>query len=481
MENDTTPNYSGPELCALQAHEVVALLRKGEVSVDELVDASMQRHRETDPVINAMPITCFERAKEASRHLPATATEGRGALHGLPVGIKDLTAVSGVRSTWGTPALADFVPDKSDPLVEKIEERGGLVVGKTNTPEFGAGGNTFNAIFGPTRNPWNTRLTSSGSSGGTAAQLITGQTWLSQGSDHGGSLRTPAAYCGVVGLRPSPGIVAGGPAEAGFITEGVQGPMARSVADCALFLDTMSGFDPRYPLSYPPAPDSYFESIKSATPQGLRIAYTADMDGQCPVEPEMRNHIEAALAAMERAGSQVAAAELHLDGLKRAYLVQRGILWATMMRDIDPAVRKGFKQTLEGNVQEGLALTINDIVDSQKMRSRIYDEMENLFKNFDVLASPVVGCMPFPIEMEWVQSINGEHLSHYMDWLGFAFLATAAGLPAISVPVGFTPEGLPVGLQLVGPPRGETKLLQAARAVEMVFGGPLAVIDPKEG
>lgn len=479
MNETIVQDYTGPDLCKLQAHEVVDLLKRREISPKDLLDASRQRHNETDPAINAMPVVCFERAEEASRHLPESAFEGRGALHGLPVGIKDLSAVKGVRTTWGTLALADFVPDKSDLLVELIEARGGLVVGKTNTPEFGAGGNTFNAVYGPTRNPWDTRLTPAGSSGGAAAQLITGQTWLSHGSDHGGSLRTPASFCGVVGLRPSPGLVAGGPAIAGFITEGAQGPMARSVTDCALFLDTMSGFDQRYPISYPADPKPYVEFVESATPQGLRIAYTADMNGQCEVDPEVRTHIEAALADIEKAGATVVEADVKLDGLKRAYLVQRGLLWATLMRDIAPEIRAGFKETLENNVRFGLALTMDDIVDSQLVRSRIYDEMLRLFESCDVLASPVVGCMPHPVETEWVREIGGRPLNHYMDWLSFAFLATAVGLPAISVPVGLGPRGLPVGLQLIGAPRSEGALLAAARAVEMVFDGPLPVMDPK--
>jgi amidase len=255
--------------------------------------------------------------------------------------------------------------------------------------------------------------------------------------------------------------------------------MARSVTDCALFLDTMSRFDPRYPISYPADPQPYVEAVERATPRGLRIAYTPDMDGQCEVDPEVRGHIEAALAKMSGAGATVEAANVKLDGLKRAYLVQRGLLWATLMRDIAPEIRAGFKPTVESNIQYGLALTMDDIVDSQRIRSRIYDDMLKLFTHHDVLASPVVGCMPHPVETEWVREINGKPLNHYMDWLSFAFLATAAGLPAISVPVGLGPRGLPVGLQLVGAPRGESALLAAARAVEMVFGGPMPVIDPK--
>ena len=472
-----TPAYSGPDLCALSAVDVVDLLRRGNVSPDELITASETRHAQTDPALNAMPTPCFDRARKAARSLTAPS-ETRGALYGLPVGIKDLTAVEGIRTTWGTAALADYVPEASDPLVELIERRGGLVIGKTNTPEFGAGANTFNAIFGATRNPHDTRLNPAGSSGGAAAGLAVGQTWLSHGSDHGGSLRTPAAYCGVVGLRPSPGLVAGGPAQAGYITEGVQGPMARSVTDLALFLDTMTGFDPRYPLSYPADPAPYRDAVTRAEPASLRIGYLPDLSGESAVDPEMRDHIDTAMTLMSTAGASVDTVTPDLSGMRRAYYVQRALLWATLMRDIDPAVREKFKPTLEGNLRDGLALTMDDIIDSQLIRSRLYDAVQSVFDHVDVLACPVVGTMPHPVEEEWVRRIDGKELTFYMDWLDCGFLATALGLPAMSVPVGRDAAGIPVGLQLIGKPRGESALLAAARSVELVFGGPQPVIDP---
>lgn len=472
-----TPAYSGPDLCALSAVAVVDLLRRGDVSPEELIAASETRHAQTDPALNAMPTTCFDRARKAARSLPVPS-ETRGALYGLPVGIKDLTAVEGVRTTWGTAALADYVPEASDPLVELIERRGGLVIGKTNTPEFGAGANTFNAIFGATRNPHDTRLNPAGSSGGAAAGLAVGQTWLSHGSDHGGSLRTPAAYCGVVGLRPSPGLVAGGPAQAGYITEGVQGPMARSVTDLALFLDTMTGFDPRYPLSYPADPAPYRDAVTRAEPASLRIGYLPDLSGESAVDPEMRDHIDTAMTRMASAGAAVETLTPDLSGMRRAYYVQRGLLWATLMRDIDPAVRAKFKPTLEGNLRDGLALTMDDIIDSQLIRSRLFDTVQAVFDHVDVLACPVVGTMPHPVGEEWVRRIDGKELTFYMDWLDCGFLATALGLPALSVPVGRNAAGMPVGLQLIGKPRGERNLIAAARSVELVFGGPLPAIDP---
>ena len=474
----TAPAYTGPELCARTATEVVRLLKRGEISPIELVDVAQERHSQTDTAINAMPTVCFDRARDAAR----TITQGHAAdprlLHGLPLGIKDLLPVEGVRTTFGTPGLADYMPEASDPLVTRIEARGGLVIGKTNTPEFGAGANTFNAVLGTTRNPWDTRLNPAGSSGGAAAQLITGQAWLSHGSDHGGSLRTPAAYCGVVGLRPSPGIAGGGPDAAGFIIEGLQGPMARNVRDCALFLDVMAGFDPVFPISYPPdAAGPYQEAVDRAE-GALRIAWSADLDGECPVDPDMLTHLEDALAQLARDGHHIDAPDISLPNMKRTYYTLRGILWASLMRDIDPSIRAGFKSTLEDNIQRGLALTMDDIVDAQTGRTTIYHNLRKLLLDFDVLACPVVGCMPKPVEVEWIKGVGGQGFDFYMDWLAHAFPATVAGLPAMSVPVGLTKDGLPVGLQLVGRPRGEAALLAAAALVERAVGGPLPVIDP---
>jgi amidase len=474
----TRPEYTGPDLCALSASEVVDLLRRREVSPPELIDAAERRHAETDPAINAMPTTCFDRARAAAAKLEPGDPDDPRQLLGLPLGIKDLTPVAGVRCTFGTPGLADYVPETSDPIVTRIEDRGGLVVGKTNTPEFGAGANTFNAVLGTTRNPWDTRLNPAGSSGGAAAQLAVGQVWLSHGSDHGGSLRTPAAYCGVVGLRPSPGRAGGGPDAAGFIIEGLQGPMARNVRDCALFLDVMSGFDPLHPISYPPDPAGSCQQAVDQADGAVRIAWSADLGGHCPVDADMRTHLEAVLSRLERDGHTVEGAVLELPEMKRTYYTLRGILWASLMRDIDPAVRSGFKPTLEDNVRRGLALTMDDIVDAQIGRTRIYHELRTLLEDFDVLACPVVGCMPQPVEVEWVPEVGGRRLDFYMDWLAHAFPATIAGLPALSLPIGLTEKGLPVGLQLLGRPRGERALLAAASLLERSLGGPLGVIEP---
>jgi len=474
---DTEAPFTGPELCRLQAHEVVTLLHRREISPADLLAAARTRTEAVEPAINAMPTTCWERAAAAAGRLEAGEKDRPGRLGGLPLGIKDLTPVAGVRTTYGTPGMADHVPDSSDPLVERIEARGGLVVGKTNTPEMGAGANTFNEIFGATLNPHDTTLNAGGSSGGAAAGLATGEVWLSHGSDHGGSLRTPAAYCGIVGLRPSPGRAGGGAPDAAFIIESAQGPMARSVTDCALFLDTMAGFEPRFPISYP-APDTPFREAVRREASRPRIGFAPDLRGFGAVDGEMRDHLSGVMALLARNGAVVEEAAPDVTGLERTYHALRGILWATTARGLPIDVRKHFKKTLEENTRAGEAMTMNDISAAQTGRSRLYAEMLRFFEDFDVLAMPVVGCMPRPQTEEWVREIGGQKLGGYMDWLRFAFLATVTGLPAMSVPVGLGPRGLPVGLQLVGRPRDEAGMLRVARFVELACGGPLPPRDP---
>ena len=299
-------DFTGPELCALEAHQVVDLLRKKEVSPKELLDASFARIADVEPAINAMVTTCPERAYAAANAFDDQQPDHPGWLGGLPIGIKDLDHVKGVRCTSGTKALADNISTHSDHFVERLEERGGIVVGKTNSPEMGAGGNTFNDVFGHTKNPWNTSLNPGGSSGGAAASLATGETWLSQGSDHGGSLRTPSAYCGIVGFRPSPGRVAATlmtGRQAGFFTEAIIGPMARSVRDCALFLDAMAGFESRVPFSYP-SPAVPFQDAVLQADEKVRIAFAPDLNGLCPVEPVIANALSETMKRLWRQAAQ---------------------------------------------------------------------------------------------------------------------------------------------------------------------------------
>ena len=474
---EQSPVFTGPELCSFEAHEIIALLRKGEVTPRELLDAAFARINEVNPVINAFPTLCEDRAYAAVTDLDQSHSGHPGWMGGLPIGIKDLTEVAGVRTTHGTEGLRNFVPTESYPLVTLLEQRGGIVVGKTNTPELGAGGNTYNAVFGATLNPWNTELNAGGSSGGAAASLATGATWLSHGSDHGGSLRTPAAYCGIVGMRPSPGIAGGASLNTGFMIEGTQGPMARSVRDCALFLDAMSGYDARYPISFP-APNVPFQQAVDRADGQFRIAFSPVLGGMAQADADMLTHLRGVMQVLAQNGAVVDETDPDIPNLERTYHILRGILWATINRRMPQSVSQHYKDTLAENTAFGEALTMSDVADAQLDRSIIYNNMLDFFDEWDVLACPVVGCMPHPQDEEWVRHIGGESLNGYMDWLRYAFLATTCGLPAISVPVGLGPGGLPVGVQLIGKPRGEADLLAAARFVEMSVGGPLLPIDP---
>lgn len=461
----------------MSACDAVDLLRSKTVSPKELLDASKQWVEAIEPDINAMPTRCWDRAESALEGIDDDLSDHPGWLGGLPIGIKDLSPVKGVRTTFGTYAMRDNVPDASDPLVVRLEDRGGIVVGKTNTPEFGAGANTFNSVFGMTRNPWNTSLNAGGSSGGAAASLASGEVWLSQGSDLAGSLRTPAAFCGVVGFRPSPGVAGGGPGGLGFHTEGVSGPMARSVEDCALFLDAMAGFDPGNPISFPAPDQSYRETVRQASGK-IRIAYSHDMNGFGLTSKAMENDLRNALTTIERDGSVVEEAFPDLPELDLTYRTLRAMLWAALPGRAPESYQQHYKDTLRENIDYGRNLTIDDVLDAQANRSILFDNVVNFLDDFDVLACPVVGLHPGPVEQEYPSELDGEPLTDYITWLRYSYLATATGLPAISVPVGFNDQGVPVGLQLIGRHRGEAQLLAAARTIEMAVGGPFGPIDP---
>ncbi len=455
--------FTGPELCALTAVEVRALLKAREISPQDLLDASKTRVKQTEPAQNAMVTQCFERA----RIRPDTL------LGGIPIGIKDLTEVAGVRTTYGTMGFKDHIPEASDPLVLAIEAHGALVVGKTNTPEMGAGANTFNEVFGPTGNPHNRVLNAGGSSGGAASGLATGQVWLSHGSDYGGSLRTPAAYCNVVGLRPSPGRAGG--SNMVFEALGVQGPMARNVADCALFLDAMQGVES--PLSFPAPVTSFLSAVDSA-PNTIRIGYMPDLCGHAPVEGEVSETLANALNLAEKSGCTVEEVVLDTSGMDQAFRAIRALGFATTALSLPESITRYFKATIQGNAADAAALTANDLAKANLTRARLYRDTTALLTHFDILACPVVGLGPLPREIEFPPEVNGVKSRDYLDWLGFSNLASLTSLPALSLPVGRLPSGMPMGIQLIGPNRGEAKLLAAARSLERILAINTSPVDP---
>ncbi|MGP6087125.1 amidase [Antarctobacter jejuensis] len=464
--------FTGPELCQLTACEAVDLLRRGEVSAGELADASLARIEQTSHAVNATVTPCPDRARATAKRADAGSL-----LAGLPIAIKDLTPVAGVRTTFGTPGLADHVPAQSDPLVLRLESRGGVVIGKTNTPEMGAGANTFNPIFGATRNPWHTVMNAGGSSGGAAAGLATGEVWLSQGSDLGGSLRTPASFCGIVGLRPSPGVASSPGGHDLFNVMGVDGPMARTVEDCALFLDAMAGWDASSPLAFPAPERSYLESCRAKAGE-IRIAYAPDLGGLAPVEPEMRRILQDALTGLQAPDVQVTEDSPKATGLVDCFRTFRALGMWTSFKATPARISDQYKPALKANIAEGGRLTVDDIAQANLTRSRLYEVMRHFLSVYDVLACPVTGIGPLPVEIEYPPVIDGVQSRDYLDWLSFAFLATVCGLPALSLPVGRDARGLPIGLQLIGRPRGEARLLQIARRLEEAVGFAATPIDP---
>lgn len=464
----------------MSARAVVALLKASEISPRDVLDAAWERMDQVEPAVNATVIRDEKRSLAALDLLQDRALRSNthpGWLGGLAVGIKDLIAVAGMRATAGSPALSDFVPTESDALIERLEARGAIIAGKTNTPEFGAGGNTFNDVFGATRNPWNTTRNAGGSSGGAAVSLASGEVWLSHGSDLAGSVRTPAALCGVVGLRPSPGRTGGAPADTAFALEAVQGPMARDVRDTALFLDAMAGFDPRHPLSLEEPAHSFQEMLDR--PHGaIRIGFSEDQGGFGPVEPEIRAVLRQAMTQIAGEGLSVEEACPELPNLYETYTTLRGVHYASVTARLPAEVQRYFKPTLRQNRDQGLALTPEQIYDALRARTDLYHRMRRFLETYDVLAIPVVGIAAQPVEQEYPPEVDGEPVTDYVDWLRFSFLSPTTTLPALSMPAGFTSEGLPVGLQLVGPPRGEARLLQVALAIEERLGLPVGPIDP---
>ncbi len=478
MRPETT--FSGSGLCARPARDIVADLRGGDLDPADVLAAAATRIMQVEPDINAMPTTCFDRAREEIGKLPERAARNGGHaawLAGLPIGIKDLNNVAGVRTTFATLALADFVPEISDPMVELLESRGALIVGKTNTPEFGAGGNSTNAVFGSTRNPWDTRMNAGGSSGGAAASLASGEVWLSHGSDLMGSLRTPAAHCGVLGFRTSPGRTGGGPGSAAFLPEALQGPMARDVRDMALFLDAMTGYDPRMPLTLE-APVTPFQSELDQLGRMPRIAFSEDQNGFAFVEQEIRSKLNDAMQAVARAGAKVESTCPDLPLLNETYLSLRGLHYGAVTARLPQNVQEQFGERLRDNIEFGLNQSLSDVYDAMSKRTQLYEIMRLFLSDWDVLAIPVVGIEPVEVEQEYPEMVDGQQIGTYENWLRFSFLATTTLLPAMSMPVGFTNSGLPVGLQLVGPPRGEARLLQVALFIEQALGLPSTPIDP---
>jgi amidase len=470
---------SETELFRLTATELSCKLREGEVSPLEVLDAAADRIEQINPTVNALPLLCLDRARVRARKMlqEVTPTEERGPLWGLPIAVKDYNDLAGVRTTYGSPIFADNVAERSDATVAKLEAAGAIPVGKSNVPEW-AGAHTFNPVFGHTLNPWNRKLSAGGSSGGSAVALATGMVWLATGNDLGGSLRVPASFNSVVGLRPSPGRVPRGRRLPAFDTLWVEGPMGRCVADVALMLDGGAGRSPDDPLSFEHAGTSFLDGL-DATVLPRRVAFSPDL-GVVPMEPEVAEVCASAAGRFAELGAEVCDDAPDFSGVIEAFQTLRGVLIAVLMESLLEEHRERIAPEIVWNIEKGLAVTNSELLSAERIRWQMYHRMAEFFETYDLLLCPTVSVPPFPMEQRYVESIAGQPTQTYIDWIAITFAITMTSCPALSLPVGFTRSGLPVGLQVVGRPRGEGDLLRACHRMEEVLGLASKVpIDPQ--
>ena len=459
---------SDRDLCFTPATELARLYRARRVSPLDVMTAVLARIDAVNPRLNAYVTVARESALAAARR--ATAALGRARalppLHGVPVSIKDLTSTKGIRTTKGSKIFEHHVPDTDALIVERLKAAGAIVVGKTNTPEFGAGANTFNAVFGATRNPWNPALTCGGSSGGAAVALATGMGPLAQGSDLGGSLRTPAAFCGVVGFRTTPGLVPVYPRDLAWDTTSVSGPMARTVADVALMLSVIAGPDDRAPISYDVDTRAFARAVRAPSIKGWRAAWTPDLAGLIPVDEEVAQVAEDATRVFRALGARVERACPDFSEVNEIVLATRGVSFVAQYARHLAEWRSHMQAGLVWNIEQGLKLTPEEIGRGDVLRTTLWHRVRSFMESRDLLLLPTVAVPPFPVEQPYPREINGKPLDHYTHWFFLTYGITLTGLPAISVPCGFTRSGLPVGLQIVGRRRQEAAVLRAAAAFE---------------
>jgi amidase len=451
------------ELCYTPAKKLVRMLRARKVSATEVMRAFLARIEQVNPKVNAIvtlrPEEALKRAKALDRKGAAT-----GPLAGLPIAHKDIVPTKGMRTTYGSPVYAEHVPDEDHVIVGRLRQAGAILIGKTNTPEFATGSQTFNPVFGATRNPYDLSKTCGGSSGGAAVAVATAMLPFADGSDLGSSLRNPASFCNVVGFRPTPGRVPNAPFPNAWDTLWSLGPMARTVEDAALLLSAMAGPDPTAPTSI--AEDGkVFARPLARDFRKVRVAWSRDLGG-LPVDPRVLRALEPMRAVFKSLGCVVEDAEPDLRDADEAFQVQRAVGFVEGYGELLKTERARMKDTVVWNVEEGYKLTAERIASGNLARSRTFHAMRSFLERYEFLVLPTVQVPPFPVEQPYVMEIGGVKLPNYMAWLKSCYLITATSHPAISVPAGFTAEGLPVGLQLVGRYRDDFGLLQLAHAFE---------------
>jgi amidase len=454
------------------ARDQAAAVRRKEISARELLDLHLARIAERNPELNAIVSLDEERAREGAAAADEVLAAGKevGPLHGLPFAFKDTHAVAGWRTTFGSPLFEDFVPEQDELIVERVRGAGVVVIGRTNVPEFAAGSHTFNTIFGTTLNPVDPTRSAGGSSGGAACALAAGMVPLADGSDMGGSLRNPASFCGVVGLRPSLGRVPQWPLANQWETTSVGGPMARNVGDLALLLSVLAGPDPRAPQALGD-PGIVFAPPVTGSLTGLRVALSVDLGGALEVDHDVAGVVESAGPVLTAAGASVASAYPELPEADDTFRTLRAWHFQAMFGGLLAQHPDSFKASLADNIRAGEQLTGADVARAYRQRTGLWERMREFFTSYDVLALPVSQVPPFPADQEFPTEINGKPMDSYLDWMRACYLITVTGCPAISVPFGRTSDGLPVGLQLVAAHGADRFLLEVAAAVEAAVAG----------
>lgn len=456
------------DLCFTPAVALREMLASGTVSAREVLGAHLDRIAAVNPRLNAIVTLCAERALRTARRLDDELVRGGpvGPLHGLPVAHKDLIDTAGIRTTYGSLLYRDYVPAADHLIVARMRAAGAVTVGKTNTPEFGVGSQTHNAVFGATRNPWDADRTCGGSSGGAAAALASGMVTLADGSDMGGSLRNPASFCNVVGLRTTPGRIPDTPG-GGLTNLSVLGPMARHAADAALLLSVLAGPDPRVPAALP-EPGSAFHPLPPRDFAGVRVAFGRDLGG-LPFDPAVLTVHERQRPLLVDQGCAVLDAEPDLSGADEIFRVLRGWqLAAGLGADVDRAEAAGqpVAPMVATNVAYGRTVTAGDLARAHTARAALCERVGRFWAEHDYLVLPVSQALPFAVDQPWVTSIDGHPMPDYLAWMASCYLVSVLAAPAAAVPVAFTDGGLPVGTQIVGRPGDDLGVLQLARAVE---------------
>jgi amidase len=461
------------ELCDASAADLARRVAAREVSAAEVVEACLARVEKVNPIVNAI-VTLNGRALDEARAVDGRMARGEtpGLLCGLPVGIKDVTPVAGLRTTYGSPIYKDHVAAEDALVVQRLREAGAIVLGKTNCPEFAAGGNTFNEVFGRTRNPWDPAKSAGGSTGGGAAALATGMIALAEGTDLGGSLRIPASFCGLVGLRPSPGLVPTHPIDWVWDTMQVTGPMARTAEDVALMLQAVSGPSDWSPLGQPARGRDFVAAVHKGPRRDLRVAYCPDLAG-IGVDSDIERVCREAVISLRDAGASVEEIDFDLSFARPAFLALRG-LWfvAQMYPRLDEMPR--FGANVAGNVRSGLETTTKDLASAEQARGRLWHRFREFFTRFDHLLTPCMAVPPFPVEQNYPDTVAGRKMQTYVDWIAPTFVLSLTGLPVASVPAGLDAGGLPVGLQIVGRAQGEEDVLALAGRLQQLrhIGAP---------